>query len=195
MTAARATPLIDRTPQNLPVPLGGLAPVRVTPPRRERGPHLDASRLFLGVGALCGAIGLGLLLSPASVSVSLVGDRLEVGGMVLTAIAPTAPSQPVRYQGDASYVLAEHRDGTAMAAAAWMSGGTRSTGVCNLHRDGIRLIEECTFALGTAHLTSVDVLDPASGSVWQRTYGDGGRATIGVSPEGGAVPVPFPIGR
>jgi hypothetical protein len=44
-------------------------------------------------------------------------------------------------------------------------------------------------------MTSVDVLDPARGPAWQRTYDDGARATIDVSPDGGAVPVPFPIGR
>ena len=115
--------------------------------------------------------------------------------MVLTAVGPTAVSQPVWYQGDASYVLAEHTDGTAAAAAVWVSGGTRSTGVCRLHRDGVRLIDECAFALGSTHMTSVDVLDPARGPAWQRTYGDGARATIDVSPDGGAVPVPFPIGR
>ncbi len=195
MTAAAECSLIDRAPQNLPIPLGGMAPVRVNPPHRARLPRLDMSRLLLGVGVVAGAVGLWLLVAPAAVSVSLVGDRLEVGGMVLTAVGPTARSQPLRYEGDASYVLAEHADGSAVAASAWISGGTRSTGVCRLRRQGVRLIDECTFAVGEAHLTSVDVLDPARGPVWQRTYGDGSRATIGVSPDGGAVPVPFPIGR
>ncbi|MDQ6855939.1 MAG: hypothetical protein M3Z57_02545 [Candidatus Dormibacteraeota bacterium] len=195
MTAAAASSLIDRAPQNLHIPLGGMAPVRVNPPHRARIPRLDMSRLLLGVGVVASAVGLWLLVAPAPVSVSLVGDRLEVGGMILTAVAPTAQSQPLRYEGDASYVLAEHTDGSAVAAAAWISGGVRSTGVCRLRRQGVRLIDECTFAVGGGHLTSVDVLDPARGPVWQRTYGDGGRATIGVLPEGGAVPVPFPIGR
>ena len=195
MTPVRATPLIDRAPQNLPVPLGGMAPVRVNPPRRARVPRLGLTTLLIGAGAVSGAVGLGLLAATPSVSVSLVGDRLEVGGMVLTAVGPTVESHATLYSGDASYVLAEHSDGTAAAAAAWALGGARSTGLCSLHRDGVRLIDECVFALGGARLTSVDVLDPALGSTWQRTYSDGGRVTIGVAAQGGAVPVAFPIGR
>ncbi len=195
MTDARATPLIDRTAQNLAVPLGGMAPMRVQP-RRPRQPRLEISKVLILIGLLCGAIGVGLLFSPAPVTVALVGDRLEVGGMTLTALAPADASQRMRYQGDASYVLAEHGDGSATAAAAWVSGGVSSTGVCKLHNGGgFRLIEECVFRLGSVELTSVDVLDPGAGSAWQRTYADGTRATIAVSANGGVVPVPFPIGR
>lgn len=64
-----------------------------------------------------------------------------------------------------------------------------------LHPEKARLIDECTFTVGTGRLTSVDVLDPASGSQWQRTYDDGVRASIAVSSNGAAIPVPFPIGR
>jgi hypothetical protein len=67
--------------------------------------------------------------------------------------------------------------------------------MCRLHPDGVQLIEECAFAIGGARLTAVDVLDPARGSAWQRTYEDGSRTTIAITPNGGAVPVPFPIGR
>ncbi len=70
-----------------------------------------------------------------------------------------------------------------------------STDVCDLRRDGARLIEQCTFGAGPSPLTSVDVLDPAVAEGWQRTYSDGARVTIAVSPDGGAVPVPFPIGH
>jgi hypothetical protein len=72
---------------------------------------------------------------------------------------------------------------------------SRWSGVCNLHAVEARLIDECTFTVSTGRLTSVDVLDPAGGSDWQRTYDDGVRATIAVSPDGAAVPVPFPIGH
>lgn len=191
----RATAMIDRDPQNLPVPLGGMTPVRVIPSRRRRGVRCDLARLLVLSGVVTGAAGLALLLAPPHVAVSLVGDHLEVGGMVLTAVGPTGTSRPARYQGDASYVLVERRDGTAAAAATWASGGTSSTGVCRLHRDGLRLIDECAFTLSSARLTSVDVLDPARGSTWERTYGDGVVARIDVSPDGGAVPVPFPIGH
>jgi hypothetical protein len=127
--------------------------------------------------------------------VSLIGDRLQVGGMELTATGPQVPFQPVRFQGGASYVLLQRSDGSASAGAAWVSGGTTSTGACGMRREGVRLIETCSFVSGENPSTSVDVLDPAIGPVWQRTFGDGARATIAVSPDGSAVPIPFPIGR
>jgi hypothetical protein len=125
-----------------------------------------------------------------------LGNRLEVGGMTLTSVGSPRGSGPVLYQGGASYVLAEHSDGTTTAAAVWSSGGVTSSGVCHEHPAGVRLIDECrvTSSDGAA-LTCVDLLDPARGSAWQRTYDDGFRVTIAVSPDGAVVPVPFPIGR
>jgi hypothetical protein len=70
-----------------------------------------------------------------------------------------------------------------------------AAGVCHLHSAAARLIDECTFDISAGRLTSVDVLDLSSGAQWQRTYDDGVRVTIGVAPDGAAVPVPFPIGR
>ncbi len=195
MSASRTTPGVNRDRQNLPVPLGGMWPVRVVAMRRRHGLHVDRRRIGFGLGAASGAAGLALLLTPAPVAVSLIGDRLEVGGMVLTAAAQPAPRQAVRFGGDASYVLLERSDGSASAAASWVSGGTTSTGVCTLRPEGVRLVETCSFVSGATRSTAVDVLDPAVGPLWQRTFGDGVRATIAVSPDGSAVPVPFPIGR
>jgi hypothetical protein len=99
------------------------------------------------------------------------------------------------YSGDASYVLTEHGDGSATAAAAWVASGANLSGVCTLRPVEARLIDECTFTMSSGQLTSVDVLDPARGQEWQRTYDDGVRASIVVSPDGSAIPVPFPMGR
>ncbi len=195
MRAARAAPALDGDRQNLPVPLGGMTPVRVYPRRRLLGRHARLRVPILGVGVVCGVFGLAMLLAPPALAVSLVGNRLEVGEMVLTSSGPVAPARPVLYQGEASYVLVERADGSATAAAVWVSGGVASTGVCRLHRDGARLVDECAFASGADRSTAVDVLDPARGPAWQRTYADGVRATIPVSPDGSAVPVAFPIGR
>lgn len=190
------TALIDRDPQNLPVPIGGMAPVRIRRPRLHRPlrAHLPVASLWLG--AVTGAVGLALLAVPRPVAVSLSGHRLEVGRMVLTQAAPVTGSGLLRYEGDASYALAEHGDGSAAAAAAWLSAGTMSSGVCTLRpAAGERLVEECEFSVGGSRFTSVDTLDPAAGIGWQRTYSDGARTTISVPPDGAAVPVPFPIGR
>jgi hypothetical protein len=188
-----ARPVIDRRPQHLPVPLGGMAPAHVARSRRRRRMRVGGP-LTVATGAVAGVVGLGLLLAPAPAQVSLRGDHLDVGAMTLTASGP-AGAQVMRFSGGASYVLAEHGDGSAVASAAWTAGGTLSSGTCRMRRDGSRLVDECVFASGGALFTSVDVLDPARGAEWQRTYDDGVQATIVVGSNGAAVPVPFPIGR
>jgi hypothetical protein len=187
--------LIDRRAQNLPVPLGGDAPVREQRSRRRRPIRTHAGSLAAGVGFAAAALGVALLAVPPSTAVSLLGDHVDVGSMVLRETGPVAGSQAVLYSGDASYVLAEHGDGSATASAAWVSSGASASGVCTLRPVESRLIDECSFTLNTERLTSVDVLDPARGPQWQRTYDDGVRAAIAVSPDGAAIPVPFPIGH
>jgi len=135
---------------------------------------------FVAAGTLAAAVGVALLLAPEQVTVSLFGDRLTVGGMVLREVGSGSTATLRRYDGDASYVLAEHADGTVSAAAVWASAGLDSSGLCKLRHDGARLVEQCTFRGGSLHITSVDVLDPAAGPGWQRTYSDGAHATIAV---------------
>ena len=171
-----------------------MAPVRVRP-RRRRALQPGLHRFLLVIGSVAGAAGLGLLLTPHQVAASLFGDRVEVGGMVLREATPVAGSQLLRYQGDASYVLDEHHDGTTRAAAVWTTRDAVSSGVCTLHAQGVRLIEECAFTGQGATLTAVDVLDPSTGPAWQRTYSDGWHVAIGVSADGGVAPVPLPIGH
>jgi hypothetical protein len=115
--------------------------------------------------------------------------------MVLHLVGPIGGTQSALYGGDASYLLAEGSNGSAVAAASWVSPGGLSAGVCHLRSDTTRLIDECTFDLNAGRLTSVDVLDLSRGAQWLRTYDDGVRLTIAVLPDGAAVPVPFPIGH
>lgn len=194
MTRARAA-LVDRDPQNLPLPLGGMAPVRAQRPRRHRSMRRHIPALLHFLGGVAAVLGVLLLLTPPPVAVSLVGDQLQVGATVLTAAGGDGAPDAVRYTGDASYVLHEPGDGSASASAAWTSNGTTSWGACALRPQGTRLVDECTFVSGSYRLTSVDVLDPAAGPAWQRTYADGTRVTIAVAADGAAVPVPFPIGH
>jgi hypothetical protein len=195
MSGAREPGVIDRRPQNLPVPLGGDAPVRAHRSRRRRPIRGRAGFLVAGAGVTCAALGLGLLAAPAATAASLFGDHVEIGGMVLREKGQIGGSHAVLYSGDASYVLTEHGDGSATAAAAWVASGVNLSGVCTLRPVQARLIDECTFTMSSGQVTSVDVLDPSRGQEWQRTYDDGVRASIVVSPDGSAIPVPFPIGR
>ncbi|HEX4579217.1 MAG TPA: hypothetical protein VH498_04360 [Candidatus Dormibacteraeota bacterium] len=187
--------LIDRDAPALPVPLGDATPVRLARRRRRwllrrHGPTAAAAG-----GCVAAVAGAMLLLLPAPVSASLNGDRVEIGAMTLGRVAAGADARTVLYGGDASYALSEPGDGTARAAASWMAGGVMRTAACTLHRAPLRLVDECSFDVGSGALTCIDVLDLRGASTWQRTYSDGQRVEITIPPAGAAIPVPFPIGR
>ena len=185
--------MIDRAPQNLPVPLGGAAPVRVLRPRRR---HL-ARRHVRGTGVVLAVVasvaGVALLFLPNPVDAYVDGAGIHVGAMTLRATGPSVGGRTT-YSGDASLVLVE-AGGTARAAASWRAGGRTMLGTCTLRTEGRHLVDECEFDTASGRLTSVDVLDPSSSSSWHRTYNDGVSVDIGVAPDGAAIPIPFPVGR
>jgi hypothetical protein len=187
--------LIDRDAQTLPVPVGDGTPVRVARQRRRRLLRRHGDAVAMMVGCVCAVAGAALLGTPTPESAYLSGDRVHMGAMTLAQVGPRVPAGTLLYGGDASYALSEPGDGTARASAAWMEGGAMRTGLCNLRTERVRLIDECTFDVGSGELSSVDVLDIGSDSVWQRTYADGRQVDITVPTDGAAVPVPFPIGR
>jgi hypothetical protein len=193
--AGEAAGLIDRLTQNLPVPLGGVAPVRVVRRRRRRVLRRCAPAVASAVGLAAACAGGVMVVAPHTYAATLVGHQVEIGGMALLEVGPLPGGQGVLYSGAASFVLSRHADGSARAAASWTSHGSTSSGVCHVIAPGRTLIDECTFHVAEGTLTSVDVLDPASGDVWQRTYGDGVRVSIAVSTAGMAIPVPFPMGH
>ncbi len=192
---AHGRALIDRDAQALPVPLGDARPVRVVRRGGRRALRHRSEAVLTMLGCLAAIAGVVLLCTPAPVSAYLSGDRIHIGAMTLTQIAPAARAGTRLYGGDASYALSEPGDGTARAAAAWTQGGVMRTATCNLRSEPLRLIDECTFDTGSSALTSVDVLDLRGGSTWRRTYADGRQVDISVSSDGAAVPVAFPIGR
>lgn len=195
MAGAPRSRLIDRDRQNIPLPLGGMAPVRMHSAGRGRGIRTFAEAVVLVIAVCAALAAMVLLLLPTTVGASLDGGRLDVGSMVLTQVGTVPQTSTILYGGDASYALIERGDGSARGAAAWTSSGIVSSGLCDLRRVGLRLVEYCTFTGAPVGITSVDVLDPASGPDWQRTYADGVRVTIAVPPDGAVIPVPFPIGR
>lgn len=147
------------------------------------------------VGCLAAVVGAVLLLAPAPVAAYLGGDLIHVGGMTLAKVGPSTAHGAQLYGGHASFALSEPGNGTAKAAAAWLEGGVAHTATCTVHAEAVRLVDECTFDIGSGALTSVDIFDLRGGSTWERTYGDGRRVDIAVPPDGAAVPVPFPIGH
>jgi hypothetical protein len=186
--------LIDRDPQNLPVPVGGMTPVRIHRARGHRPVGVSIAPIAMGAGFAAAAAGAALLLFQAPVQVSLLGGHVQVGSMVLSQISSSSAGMSV-YGGDASYALFEPGDGSARAAASWASDRGVWSGLCRMRAQGGLRVEECSFHTPTGTVTSVDVLDPAVASGWQRTYGDGVRVRIAIPPDGAAVPVPFPVGR
>ena len=185
--------MIDRAPQNLPVPLGGVAPVRLRRARRRHLVRRHARSAALAAAALATVAGVTLLLIPDPLDAYLDGDGIHVGAMTLRASGPSVGGRTL-YSGDASLVLVE-AGGTARAAASWSTNGRTMLGTCTLRIEPRHLVDECEFDTASGRLTSVDVLDPSSSSSWHRTYNDGVDVDIGVAPDGAAIPVPFPVGR
>lgn len=193
--AGKQTEEIVRDSQNLPVPLGGFAPVHAPGPAHHPRFRRHLHGLALAAACIVGAAGVTLLVTRPAPSAYLRGDRLVVGAMVLHAVGRTGLADTL-FGGDASYVLGDrHGDGSQVASAAWTSAQTAGSGRCVMHRDSTRLVDECSFTVASQALTSVDLLDPAAGHAWQRTYADGVRVTIDVPDTASAVPVPFPIGH
>jgi hypothetical protein len=185
---------VDRTAQNIPLPLGTFAPAH-RPARRRTRHAPDVRRIAAGAGVLAFITGITLIGWPEPAGVYLAGGSVHVGAMTLTDAGPS-PSARIRvYQGSATYVLLERGDGSAEASAAWFVDHRTWGGRCALRSNASRLVEECWFETAQGSVTSLDVLDPADGLGWQRTYSDGAHVVINVPPGGAVVPVAFPIGR
>lgn len=183
---------VERSAQNLPVPIGGTAPVHLS--RRGRHltwPAIDALASAAGLGAA--VTGLALLGAPRVTAVAMVDQRVTVGAISLTETGAVGGTGQVAYGGAVSYVLRRGTDGSAVAAAAWNAPGGMSDGVCHMSAPGPTVTDRCVFHAPGTLLTSVDVLQRGSRATWQRTYDDGFRVTIAISPGGAAIPMPFPI--
>ena len=188
---------IDRNPQNLPIPMGGYAPVWKfkRAPKRSRRIQLWVPRGIAVLGLCCAALGASLALrqNDATIYWDSAANVIYVNGTALLSVGTGT------YGGGAvpAFAIVANGDGTEVAAAQAkygpnqlaMAGSCRMTAVTN----GASVQESCTFSLGGQTLQAADRYDLTS-HVWHRTYLDG--QTIDISTAKGAiVPVPFPFGR
>jgi hypothetical protein len=190
--------LIDRNPQNLPVPLGGFAPVHRT--RRTSQAVKVWRRYSAGVVALIGLIGAALggylaWLGP-QVAVYAQGSTVSVAGTQLTLDPHQSTATRSVFTGAATLEIVNQGNNREKAAAITYVGGVEQSGVCQLVQVAPgQLRETCSFTDGTTHLTSTDTLNSHSGSSWQRRYSDGKTVTIQIPSGGSVVPMPFLVGH
>ena len=181
---------VERRSQNIPVPLGGMSPVRAHRKSHVRVRRLlPAAALIVFVAAAAGGL---LLVLPAEPSAGLDGNAVVAGGMTLKRV----PSPPgvMLFSGDASLALSEQA-GAVLVAAAWDGPAGAEAGRCTARTAGRLLVADCSFTDPTGRRTScVDVLDPSRGPEWQRTYSDGRHVAIAVASGAAAIPLPFPVG-
>ena len=181
---------VERRSQNIPLPLGGMTPVRVRRAMRTRAGGVRAAAAVAML--VCAGVGLVLLIIPARTAVGLEGNVLRVGAMTLARAA--SPPGVVLFRGTASVALTE-ASGEVHDAAAWDTPAGRASGACSARVAGPLLVAECAFVDATGRRSSsVDVLDTRRGAAWQRTFSDGRHVTIDVAADAAAIPVPFPTG-
>ncbi len=183
---------LDRSPQTLPVPLGGLAPVHrhTTALKRMMRRHRSAPLLALGLVAAAGGVWLS---TPSGFQAGRDRAGVHIDDLLLSRVADTVAGTEI-FTGSATLVIktvAEvSRSGAVMA---W--NGVPTTGRCVLiHATSADTRETCDFTIGATRLTAVDGFDPVT-RTWVRRYDDGREITIDVPTGASLVPIPFPLGR
>lgn len=188
--------LVDRRPQNLPVPLGGMAPEHDL--RRVSSLQVIWRRwwhhLAITAGIVCAVLAALLVaLAPPGLVYERAG-AVHVDQVVLSSAGRLPETGATLFTGAASYLLVERPDGSARASAV-STGSSHLRATCELRSQPQLLTEHCRFNVDSRTFSADDVLDLRTGSGWRRAYSDGRHVAIGVPPEGAVVPVPFPIGH
>lgn len=190
--------LIDRDPQNLPVPIAGLRPERQRPEPaplrfwRRRGAELvAASGLLLAVAAA------GVTVTRPPVAAYMEGDTVHVGDLTLHHPANNGGVDVGRlYTGPATLLMVTRADGSVVASSVTFLDGQRVTGVCTFGPPSATLISErCLFEIGGASVTCDDTLRFAAPGSWQRRCSDGQQLTVSVPQGADVIPLPFDLGR
>ncbi len=193
--------LIDRTPQNLPMQLGGLRVVRRN--RRTNAGvkwwRRNAANIVASIGLIAALGGAYLAAVRAPTPAYIRGESIFVSGSELKK----QPATPGLYLGNAAFMYVKQPGNTFIGTASATVSGKDVSGRCVMSQvSALEIREECSFWIGvsittTPTLKSVDVFDLSSSSLtWKRHYSDGIDVEITVPASlGGIVPVPLPVGR
>jgi hypothetical protein len=190
----REVTALDRTTQVLPVPLGGLNPVRRQPSALLRSCRRHQSAALVALAALATGGAVWLSTSPRSFMVEESAGAVRVDGVVLVASIAESRTGGRVFTGQASLALSAVKSGTLTGAAVMTWKGGAATGRCVLHLLSSGASEVCQFASGATRLASADSFDVAS-RIWHRHYRDGVDITITVPRGSDLIPIPFPLGR
>jgi hypothetical protein len=184
--------LIDRNPQNIPLPVGGFSVVR----RRHRVAQLkrwwrrNTVNIFTALGMGAAAAGAILSSTQPAVPVYQSGNFVHVADTVLH------PAGSNLFVGNAAFVTAKLPSGQVRAAASTLVRGKNVSGFCQMSFISATQVEEsCSFVIGNRTVSADDQLDTAKGGVWHRRYGDGQEVSIQVPSNGSVIPIPFAIGK
>ena len=186
--------VLDRRTQALPVPLGGLRPVRRQSSALMRAWRRHQSAALLAIAAVATGIALWLSTSPRSFTVVANAHEVRIDGGVLSALPQHIAAGLRVFTGQASLAITPAKSGVMHGAAVMLWKGLATTGRCVLDLGPLRATEACRFRYGALELTAVDTFDFGS-RLWHRRYGDGVDITVVVPKGSDVIPMPFPIGR
>lgn len=186
--------VLERTAQNVPVPIGSLSPVRRDPSGFRRWLRRNRGRCVMASGLLLTGAGVLLALMPSSLSVYMDRGTVHIGSLELHEMRGEASAQV--FTG--AMTLALTSDGSRIVRGAGVAtmNGAHVSGVCDVTASGARLAESCRFWVAgrTTVLTASDTFDAAS-RTWLRRYSDGVTVTFSVPQDGQMVPIPVPLGH
>jgi hypothetical protein len=187
-------PALDRSPQLLPVPLGGLIPARRRPSRLLRSWRRHQPQVVMFAALVAGVCGAWLAASPQPSTVVVSAAGVDIDSVLLTPVASQAALGLHVFGGPASLAVSVPQGGTSRAGAVMTWGGIATIGQCVLAVVGSRASEACQFREGPSRFSAADTFD-ARGHVWHRRYADGSQVTIMVPAGSPLIPIPFPLGH
>jgi hypothetical protein len=183
---------LDRAPQILPVPLGGLAPAHRHATALKRIVRRHRSTPLLALALAAGAGGVWLSTTSRTFEAGQDAAGVHVDDLTLTPGVQSVAGTRI-FTGAATMVITT-ASGVIRSGAVMTWNGVSTTGRCTLRRDAAGASETCMFSMGATQLTSVDRFDVTT-RTWKRRYGDGVEITIAVPTGTELMPVPFPLAR
>jgi hypothetical protein len=185
---------LDRMPQILPIPLGGLTPVRRRSSAVLRRFRRHQTTALLGLAAVATGGAAWLSTSSRSFTVEVTVGGVRVDDAVLTASTRHPVGGMRVFTGQASLALTTGDSGSKRAAAVMTLNGVEETGQCEIHVLPMTASEACRFKGGALEFTSAGAFDFASWT-WHRRYSDGVEISIKVPRGSELIPIPFPLGH